>query len=424
MAADNDTSLPGAAPPPAPVPPGPGASPVPLPKTLKQYKVIREIGSGGMGRVLKCLDTTLNRYVALKMLRPELARDEGFLERFRREALAVAKTRHPNIVQIHTIDSDAGTVFYIMEHIEGEGLDRILERRGRLPEREAVDVLRQAAEGLNHVHRAGILHRDLKPSNLIRDPSGRVVLTDFGLAKMDFQRVNRLGPPLNGRARSPAETDPDRVIGTPYYIAPECLSGREPDVRSDLYSLGVVFYEMLTGKVPFGGDSPTAIFRGHMYDIPVPIGELAPETSLRVANIAYKCIEKAPAARYQECRDLLADLNAVMADWSRDRDTQERQRQAVEIALAMGMEKKRPASRSLGRILALTMVLAALVALLLIALNALRTFPPAVLPPGSHAGDLQWAPGRSARIFGIVEAVSDSGRKNAVVLSVRRVREA
>ncbi|MCU0723720.1 MAG: protein kinase, partial [Planctomycetes bacterium] len=208
----------------------------------------------------------------------------------------------------------------------------------------------------------------------------------------------------------------------PYYIAPECLSGREPDVRSDLYSLGVVFYEMLTGKVPFGGESPTAIFRGHLYEIPVPIGELAPEISLRVANVAYRCIEKNPSARYQTCEELLADLDAVVAEWSRDRDTQRRQQQAVELALTLGMEKKRPPSRGLGRIVALVMVLASLVALLLVALNAFRAFPTASLPPGSHAGDRVWAPGGSARVFGTLVAVDDGGDSPRVFLTLRRVR--
>ncbi|MHC5038331.1 MAG: serine/threonine protein kinase, partial [Planctomycetota bacterium] len=287
----------------------------PLPDTVKHYKVIREIGAGGMGRVLKCLDTTLNRYVAIKMLRYGLTRDGGFIERFRREALAVAKTRHPNIVQIHSIGEDEGRVFYSMEYVEGEGLDRLLERRGRFEEAEAVDIIRQTAEGLAHVHRAGILHRDVKTNNILLDSSKRVVLTDFGLAKMDYQQILKASPSTprrEGDKRSLGETDPGRVMGTPYYMAPECISGRTPDVRSDIYSLGIVFYEILTNRVPFDGDSPSEIFHAHLNDIPVPVGELSPDTSLNVANIVYKCIEKNPAARYQNCQELLQDLNKVV----------------------------------------------------------------------------------------------------------------
>ncbi|MHC4597585.1 MAG: serine/threonine-protein kinase [Planctomycetota bacterium] len=394
----------------------------PTPKTLKHYKVMREIGAGGMGRVFKCLDTTLNRFVAIKMLRPTLSLDEGFVERFRREALAVAKTRHPNIVHIYSIDQEGDHVFYSMEYVEGEGLDLLIERRGPIPDREAVEIIRQAAEGLSHVHRSGILHRDIKPSNLLLDSSNRVLLTDFGLAKMDYQQLYKTAFPDGagaGRPRPLGETDPGRIMGTPYYMAPECISGRPPDRQSDIYSLGVVFYEILTHRVPFDGESPTEIFQAHLNEIPIPIADLAPETDLKVANVIYRCIEKSPSRRYADCHELLKELNEVRASWYMAKEIEEKKRLSVEIAKAMTLETRPRTFKYKGRLLALIAVLAAAVAFLILIsdffknLNSKKT-----LPPGNYAADVKWEVGNSARMVGILMELAESS--SLVKLKVQR----
>ncbi|MHC4777202.1 MAG: serine/threonine-protein kinase [Planctomycetota bacterium] len=395
--------------------------PPPLPRTLKHYKVIREIGAGGMGRVLKCLDTTLNRYVAIKMLRPALSRDAGFVERFRREALAVAKTRHPNIVHIYSIDQEDEHVFYSMEYVEGEGLDQLIERRARIPVREAVEIIRQAAEGLSHVHKAGILHRDIKPSNLLMDSANRILLTDFGLAKMDYHQIFKTAfPAEEGKTRkqSLGETDPGRIMGTPYYMAPECISGRPPDLQSDIYSLGIVFYEILTGCVPFNGDTPTEIFQSHLNEIPVPIGELVPDASLKVANIVYRCIEKQPSSRYSNCQELLADLNEILAGYHMAKEIEEKKRLSMEIARAMTLETRPQSFRYKGRLIVLIMILAATVAFILFMVQVFEEIKPRNHFPGSHETDLAWKDGYSARLVGVLEEISETG--GSVRLRVKR----
>lgn len=378
-------------------------APDPPLETLKHFKVIREIGAGGMGRVFKCLDTNLNRYVAVKTLRSHLARDDDFLERFKREALAVAKTRHPNIVQIYAIDRQEDAVFYSMEYVEGEGVDSLLDKRGPLPEQEAVDIVRQAAAGLAHVHRAGLLHRDIKPSNLLVDASGRILLTDFGLAKLAFQLAIPPRESDNAGKKKPGETDAGRIMGTPYYMAPECIAGKNPTPRSDLYSLGIVFYELLTGRVPFDAEDPSDVFHAHLHDIPVPIGELAPQTSLQVANIVYRCIEKNPPSRFPDCEALLKDLDEVLSAWRMAKEIEERKKLSVELAKAMTLDKRPTTARKKGPLLAMVFVVLAAVGFLLLLGNVLESLT--TLP--AHNGEKTNPPPDAPieRVVGVLETV-------------------
>lgn len=267
---------------------------------LGKYRILSEIGRGGFATVYRALDTTLDREVALKVLDPLLMRDATWVARFHREARAVARLKHPHIVTIYEIGEADGRLYIAMELIEGPGLDAEIGRRGRIPWNEALTILGQVADALDYAHGQGVLHRDLKPANILLDPRKGAVLTDFGFARLVGE--SSLSVSVSGG-----------VVGTPAYIAPEVWDGEEPTAQTDLYSLGCVAYEMLTGEVLFAGKTPSVVMRKHLMDGPQwpdashwPTG--VPEG---VRDVLARALAREPAARYPDAAALVNALRAL-----------------------------------------------------------------------------------------------------------------
>jgi serine/threonine protein kinase len=261
-------------------------------KTLGQFRIDEPIGSGGMAAVFKAYQPNLDRYVAIKVLPAYHARDPVFVERFKREARSVAKLAHPNIVQIHDFGNEGDITYIVMEYVDGGTLKDRLKRP--LSVAEAADFVIQAAEGLDCAHRHGIVHRDVKPANMLLRRDGHLLLSDFGIAKI-----------LEGT------TNLTRVgtgIGTPQYMSPEQGMGQVVDGRSDIYSLGIVFFHCLTGRVPFVGDSPITITVKHMND-PLPIERLAAEgVPGPIMQVIQKMTAKQAPDRYQSAEAMIEAL--------------------------------------------------------------------------------------------------------------------
>ncbi len=253
------------------------------------YNITELIGEGGMAIVYKGFQESLHRYVALKVLRDELARDQQFVARFRQEALAAANLNHPNIVHVYDAGSSNGKYFIAMAYVDGGTLKDLIQQRRINPER-AVSIAIQLAEALDHAHNQGLIHRDVKPNNVLMTRDGRPLLTDFGIAKAlyDAKQLTRTGT----------------SIGTPEYMAPEQAQGRPPDGRTDIYALGIVLYEMLASKVPFCTDTPVATMYMHVHEPPPPLRQAGADTTARGAvpewleNVVCKALAKDPADRY------------------------------------------------------------------------------------------------------------------------------
>src|SRR5579872_1532691 len=270
---------------------------------LGPYEIIAALGEGGMGEVYRARDTRLGRDVAIKILPQRFASDPAAVERFDREARAVAALSHPHIVAIHDIGHDAGVTFAVTELLEGETLrDRL--QSGRLPVRKAVDLGGQIAQGLSAAHAKGIIHRDLKPENIFITRDGHAKILDFGLAKVQ---------PVAGedRTQTAAPTDPGTVLGTTGYLSPEQAQARPIDTRSDTFSFGAVLYEMLAGARAFKGDSTIDTLHSIVHNQPPPIATSAPEVPTELRWILDKCLAKDPDDRYQSTRDLVVDLKNV-----------------------------------------------------------------------------------------------------------------
>ncbi|WP_417385747.1 protein kinase domain-containing protein [Gimesia sp.] len=263
---------------------------------IGHFHILRRIGSGGMGDVYEGYDESLKRKVAIKVLPPELGRHDSFVKRFYSEAASVAKIVHPHIVQIFFIGEEHGHHFFAMEYVDGESL---AEQLGRAPLSiaDALNVTAQILEGLQAAHRVGLVHRDVKPGNILREQeTDRYLLVDFGLVK---SLQDNDGPTHSGT-----------VLGTMDYISPEQGSSRAVDARSDLYSLGVVLYEIISGKLPFYADSPTGMIFQHVYERPVPLSEAAGLVPLEVSAIVSKMMAKNPAHRYADAQAVLNDIKA------------------------------------------------------------------------------------------------------------------
>ncbi len=266
-------------------------------KSLGQFRIVERIGAGGMATVFKAYQPTLDRYVAVKVLPAYHARDPIFVKRFTQEARSVAKLAHPNIVQIHDFGEQDGITFIVMEYVDGGTLkDRLKQRPLTVP--EAVDFVIQAAEGLGCAHGHGIIHRDVKPANILLRKDGHLLLSDFGIAKI-----------LEGT------TNLTRVgtgIGTPQYMSPEQGTGQPVDRRSDIYSLGIVLYHALTGRVPFTADSPLSITVKHLNE-PIPVENLrAVGVPQPIEQVLLKMTAKAPADRYQTTDALIEALTRAL----------------------------------------------------------------------------------------------------------------
>jgi len=266
------------------------------PQQIGIYLIERRIGRGGMGAVYLAVDPTLKRHVALKVLPPELAAHPESVARFEREATSLARIRHPNLVHIYAVGCEGGRHYIVMEYVKGISLAEILRQRGALPHAAAIRILGQVLAALDKVHAAGVVHRDLKPANIMIDEDQRAILMDFGLAK-----------PHHDRSVTTART----IIGTPEYMAPELAEGGEADPRSDLYAVGIILFEMLTGDVPFRGNSAIATLRQHVEKGPPSVRELAPAVPPPLEAVLAKALAKSPADRHANARALAADLLAV-----------------------------------------------------------------------------------------------------------------
>ena len=275
---------------------------------LGHYRIVREIGAGGMGVVYQAEDTTLGRQVALKILPPELAKDDDRRLRFAREARAVAALNHPNIVTVHSVEESGGIHFITMELVKGKTLAELLPRQGFALGR-FFEITIPLVDAVSAAHQQGIAHRDLKPANVMIGDDGRIKVLDFGLAKgMDGE------PGRVGEVPTQSATRAGHTVGTPAYMSPEQAQGERVDTRSDIFSLGIVFYEMLTGRRPFEGGNPASVISAILRDRPQPVNELQPTVPRALARLVDRCLAKSPLDRFQSAIDLRHSLEEAKQD--------------------------------------------------------------------------------------------------------------
>jgi serine/threonine-protein kinase len=278
--------------------PQPG-SPLPGKQYGGRYEVKGSIASGGMAEVFVARDMMLDRLVALKLMHPEFARNTAFIERFRREAQAAASLNDPRIVAIYDWGSDEGTYFIVMEYVEGNTLAEIIRASGPLPISKAVKISLDVLGGLHLAHQKGIVHRDVKPANIAITANGTIKVMDFGIARAAHDGAMTV-------------TQTGMVIGTASYFSPEQAQGKPVDARSDIYSVGIVLYEMLTGTVPFKGESPVAVAYKHVTEDPAPPRSLAEDIPAPLEAVVMKAISKNPDNRYQTALEMCRDLERVL----------------------------------------------------------------------------------------------------------------
>ena len=262
-----------------------------------RYEIIRSIGEGGMANVYLALDTILDRKVAVKILRGDLAEDEKFVRRFQREAISASSLNDPNIVEVYDVGEDDGKYFIVMEYVQGLTLKQLIKKRGSLTLPEVQDIMLQLTSAVAHAHESYIIHRDIKPQNVVILEDGRVKIMDFGIAVA-----------LNAGQF----TQTNSVMGTVYYIPPEQANGGAATIKSDIYSLGILMYELVTGHVPFKGDNPVEVAIKHMNE-PIPsICEYDPEMPQSIENIILKAAAKNPKNRYDSAYDMHEDLKTAL----------------------------------------------------------------------------------------------------------------
>ncbi|GAB4457079.1 MAG: hypothetical protein Kow0070_08440 [Anaerolineales bacterium] len=255
-----------------------------------RYQLLERIGTGGMADVFRARDLMLERTVAIKVLHEHYSNEQGFQERFKQEARAAANLSHPNIVTVHDFGFDHDQLYIVMEHIPGKDLKTVLRQRGRYPVDEAIPLIVQACAGIGYAHRAGLVHCDVKPHNMIVTPDGRLKVTDFGIA----------------RALSTIQPDEraDVVWGSPQYFSPEQAAGEAPSPASDVYSLGIVLYEMITGALPFNAPTSQELARLHLEHHPISPREYVPDIPPALEEIILKVLSKEPSARYRTADQL------------------------------------------------------------------------------------------------------------------------
>jgi len=266
-------------------------------KINDRYEIIKSIGEGGMANVYLAQDTILDRKVAIKVLRGDLANDEKFIRRFQREALSASSLSHPNIVEMYDVGEDSGNHYIVMEYIEGKTVKQLLKKRGNLTVSEAVDIMIQLTDGISHAHDSYIIHRDLKPQNIMIQEDGQIKITDFGIAMA-----------LN----STQLTQTNSVMGSVHYLPPEQASGKGSTIKCDIYSMGILFYELLTGVLPFKGENAVEIALKHMKD-PIPsVRKQNSNIPQSVENIIIKSTAKNPKNRYNDVKEMYRDLKVCM----------------------------------------------------------------------------------------------------------------
>lgn len=310
-----------------------------LGRTLgKRYIILEKIGEGGMALVYKARCQLLNRYVAVKILRPEFTANEEFVKKFKRESLSAASLSHPNIVGIYDVGEEDGIYYIVMEYIQGQTLKEYIKKNGKLDYKETLRIIYQIALALEHAHKNGIVHRDIKPHNILITDDKIVKVTDFGIARA---------------SSSSTMTNTDRIIGSVHYFSPEQARGGYSDHRTDIYSLGVVMYEMLTGKLPYDADSPITIALKHIQDSYIKPCEIDSSIPKAVNDIVIKAMEKDMSKRYQNVRDMLNDIIIAQNDpYVSLLDKEEEDNEATrvipvkEIDQALNKSNKKPKARS------------------------------------------------------------------------------
>ncbi|MBR4759184.1 MAG: Stk1 family PASTA domain-containing Ser/Thr kinase, partial [Lachnospiraceae bacterium] len=257
----------------------------------ERYEILEKIGTGGMSDVYKAKDSKLNRYVAVKVLKSEFSENTNFVSKFRVEAQAAARLTHPNIVNVYDVGEEGDTHYIVMELVEGITLKNYIEKKARLSVKEAISIAIQVSMGIEAAHNNHIIHRDIKPQNIMISKEGKVKIADFGIAKA-----------------ATSNTITSNVMGSVHYTSPEQARGGFSDERSDIYSLGCTMYEMLTGRVPFDGETTVAIAIKHIQDdMPSP-RDFVSEIPVCVEQIIFKCTQKSPDRRYQSMSELIVDL--------------------------------------------------------------------------------------------------------------------
>ena len=279
-------------------------------KINDRYQIIKSIGEGGMANVYLAYDTILDRDVAVKILRGDLSNDEKFVRRFQREALNASSLSHPNIVEVYDVGEDNGQYFIVMEYIEGKNLKDLLKKRGKLTVSEVVDIMSQISDGLSIAHDSYIIHRDIKPQNIMILENGMVKITDFGIAMA--MNATQL-------------TQTNSVMGSVHYLPPEQASGKGSTLKSDIYSMGILMYELLTGTLPYRGDNAVEIALKHLKE-PLPsIREELSDIPQSVENVILKSASKNPKNRYNDAREMYEDLKTVLDESREDEERHEYQ---------------------------------------------------------------------------------------------------
>jgi len=303
-------------------------------KYIGNYEVFSELGRGGMGVVYKAREESLNRFVAIKMLGNQLVDNESIVLRFMREARAVADLNHPNVVQVFRVDRHEDQPYFVMEYVEGESLKQLIRRENKLQPMRALQILKEVGNGLAAAHDKGVIHRDIKPENIMLTKYGGIKVVDFGIA-----RIEEPGTRL---------TSTGMGLGTPSYISPEVCLSQDVDQRSDIFSMGVVLFEMLTGDIPFKSDSPFELMT-KVVEAKIPnIKELNPNVDDGLKQILAKMIAKRPNLRYQNCNELISDIEDYVAGrvprWSKNTLLEENEASEIGIPAAaeVGQETGRP----------------------------------------------------------------------------------
>jgi len=261
-----------------------------------RYELIEELGKGGMGRVYKVFDKKIKEEVALKLLKPEISGDEKTIERFTNELKFSRKIVHKNVCRMYDLNEEEGTYYIIMEYVPGEDLNGFIKRAAPLSIGKSISIAKQICKGLSEAHSAGVVHRDLKPGNIMIDKDGNARIMDFGIARS---------------LKAEGITGEGLIIGTPQYMSPEQVEGKKADQRSDIYSLGIILYEMMTGRVPFEGDTPLSIALKHKTEIPKDPREINEQVPEELSHVILKCMEKDKEKRYQKVEGLLSELSDI-----------------------------------------------------------------------------------------------------------------